>query len=74
MDESMYTNWLGTLPQQFRPERTNSESLYDFICDAITDLSTLPDCAMGSTALVVEPPSVYMKGSAGWMIQEVVTE
>lgn len=72
MDNNIYSSWLSSLPQQFRPERTNNESLYEFVCDTKSDISTLPDCSMGSTAIVVEPPSVYMKSSTDWILQEVV--
>lgn len=35
----------------------------EFVCDTETDLEILPDCAMGSTVIVIETGSVYIRNS-----------
>lgn len=38
----------------------------EYVCDTKDDLSTLPHCLMGSTAIILEEPvAVYMKDSKG---------
>lgn len=35
----------------------------EFVCDTEKDLALLPNCAMGSTAIVIETATVYIKNS-----------
>ena len=37
----------------------------EFVCDTLDDLNTLPPCQMGSTAIVIDIATVYMKNSKG---------
>lgn len=37
----------------------------EFACDTVEDLEKLPNCAMGSTAIVIATTEVYMKDSSG---------
>ena len=39
----------------------------EYVCDSVDDLITLPRCAAGSTAVVLEKdnPAVYMKNNQG---------
>lgn len=39
----------------------------EYVCDSIADLDSLPRCAPGSTAVVLEPDNtaVYMKNTEG---------
>ena len=39
----------------------------EYVCDSTTDLDSLPKCAPGSTAIVLEPGNtgVYMKNTEG---------
>lgn len=35
----------------------------EMVCDTEADLEILPDCAMGSTVIVIETGSVYIRNS-----------
>lgn len=39
----------------------------EYVCDSVDDLATLPRCAAGSTAIILEEgnAAVYMKNSQG---------
>jgi hypothetical protein len=37
----------------------------EYVCDTTEDLTHLPRCGMGSTALVIATGEVYMKNSYG---------
>lgn len=39
----------------------------EYVCDSVVDLDSLPNCAPGSTAVVLEPGNtgVYMKNTEG---------
>ncbi len=39
----------------------------EYVCDSVVDLDSLPRCAPGSTAVILEPgnASVYMKNNEG---------
>lgn len=40
----------------------------EFVCDTEKDLELLPNCEMGSTAIVIETASVYIKnGKNEWV-------
>lgn len=42
----------------------NNSNYREYICDDISDISSLPvDCAVGSTAFVIDGSSVYMLGN-----------
>ena len=42
----------------------------EYVCDTKDDLSDLPRCLMGSTAIVLEEPvAVYMKDSKGQWVK-----
>ena len=42
----------------------------EYVCDTKDDLSALPRCLMGSTAIVLEEPvTVYMKDSKGQWVK-----
>lgn len=46
-----------------------SYGIKEFVCDTNEDLKNLPDCDMGSSAIVIEPSSVYLKNSQGEWIK-----
>lgn len=73
---SAYNDMVEKLPLQFRLEAYDESYFGDFICDTKDDLNSLPtDCAMGSIARVIEPPSIYRKSSSGtWVLQKRVGE
>jgi hypothetical protein len=35
----------------------------EFACDTVEDLKSLPECSMGSTAIIIATAEVYMMGS-----------
>ena len=37
----------------------------ELVCDTVEDLKTLPSCQMGSSVLVIEDATVYMKNGEG---------
>ena len=42
---------------------------HDYIVDAESDISALPECCTGSSALVVESGAVYMVNASGvWAV------
>ena len=50
-----------------RRDDTIAYNVNEYVCDSIVDLDSLPNCAPGSTAVVLEPgnTSVYMKNTEG---------
>lgn len=40
-----------------------SYGIKEFVCDTEEDLQNLPDCDMGSSAIVIKPAGVYLKNS-----------
>ena len=44
-----------------------SYNVNEYVCDCVADLNSLPNCAPGSTAVVLEEgsPAVYMKNTEG---------
>lgn len=45
-----------------------SYGIKEFTCDTIEDLEELPDCSMGSSAIVLKPLGVYIKdGNKEWI-------
>lgn len=40
-----------------------SYGVKEIVCDTEADLDGLPDCAMGSTVIVIETGSVYIRNS-----------
>lgn len=39
----------------------------EYVCDTVEDLESLPRCKMGSTVLVLDTSSVYVKdGNGDW--------
>lgn len=41
------------------------EYTHEYIVDTESDIASLPDCAVGSSALVVETATVYMVNASG---------
>ena len=45
------------------------EYTHEYIVDTESDIATLPDCAVGSSALVVASATVYMVNASGeWVV------
>jgi hypothetical protein len=42
-----------------------SHGIKEFVCDAVEDLATLPQCKIGSTAFVIATSEIYMINSKG---------
>lgn len=54
----------------FITKQNNSISygVKEFVCDTVEDLEKLPECDMGSSAIVLKPFGLYMKdGSKEWV-------
>jgi hypothetical protein len=49
--------------------KTLNEYVYEYIVDTEADVATLPQCATGSSALVVESGVVYVVNACGeWAV------
>lgn len=46
-----------------KSENDIAHGIKEFICDTEKDLESLPNCEMGSTAIVIETASVYIQNS-----------
>ena len=39
--------------------------IHEYVVDTVDDLPKIPQCAMGSTALVISTATLYVRNSAG---------
>ena len=50
-------------------ELQGNKIIKEFVCDEFNDLQTIQEANFGDTAIVVKPPSVYLRNShKDWVI------
>ena len=61
----MATKLLSKKLSEIRVESSTPEYVCDYLCDAEADISTLPVCGAGSSAVCIDTGAIYLVNTQG---------